>query len=94
MSDDFFEWDDAKAAANRIKHDVSFDEAKQVFNDRYSDSFDDPEHSDDEDRFVIIGATFTPRLLFVSFVELGDKLRIISAREVTPQERYDYENQP
>ncbi len=88
-----FEWDEAKAETNLRKHGVTFLEASEVFRDPLSDTFDDPDHSDREDRFLIIGATGAGRLLFVAFTERDETLRIISAREATRQERYEYENQ-
>ena len=89
-----FAWDETKAAANATKHRVSFEEAAQVFRDPLSDTSDDPDHSDAEDRFIILGMTLANRLLFVSFTEQGDKIRIISAREATKQERKLYEDEP
>ena len=86
------ECDPTKANANLRKHGVSFLEASEVFNDPLSDTFDDPDHSYDEQRFIIVGATRQGRLLFVSFTENEDALRIISAREMTRQERDEYEN--
>ncbi len=89
-----FDWDEAKAEANLTKHGVAFDEAKTVFGDPFSDAFDDPDHSHDEERLVIIGATRAGKLLFVSFAERGDPIRIISAREATHREKQQHENQP
>jgi uncharacterized DUF497 family protein len=86
-----FEWDSAKAAANLSKHGVSFDEAKTVFDDPLYVDFYDPDHSDQEDRYIIIGQSHSGRLLIVSYTERGDTIRIISSREVTPAERKDYE---
>ena len=87
-----FEWDEAKARSNVIKHGVTFEEAAQVFYDTLSRTSDDPAHSDDEDRFIMIGMSFRQRLLFVSYTENENQLRIISAREATKQERKLYEN--
>ncbi|MCW6049438.1 BrnT family toxin [Lyngbya sp. CCAP 1446/10] len=85
------EWDEHKAAANRSKHGVSFEEAKTVFDDRLYVDFYDPDHSDEEDRYIIIGASRRGRLLIVSYTERGDAIRLISAREVTRGEREVYE---
>lgn len=86
-----FEWDEDKAAANRSKHGVSFEEAKTVFDDRLYVDFYDPDHSDEEDRYIIVGASRRGRLLIVSYTERGDAIRLISAREVTRGEREVYE---
>lgn len=87
-----FEWDSKKASSNLKKHSVSFNEAATVFADPLSEAFDDPEHSDNENRLLIIGHSNTNRLLFVSFVDKGrDTIRIISARVVTASERKQYE---
>ena len=86
-----FEWDENKAAANRSKHGVSFEEAKTVFDDRLYVDFYDPDHSDEEDRYIIIGAARPGRLLIVSYTERGNAIRLISAREVTRREREVYE---
>jgi uncharacterized DUF497 family protein len=87
-----FEWDDRKAIANIKKHGVSFDEASTLFHDPLARIFDDKDHSYGEAREIIIGHSSTRRLLLVSFVEGAKNLiRIISARQPTPQERSDYE---
>lgn len=87
-----FEWDNRKAAANRRKHRVGFDEASTVFDDALARIFDDVEHSTDEGREIIIGNSILERLLVVSFVELPvENIRIISARLATSKEREDYE---
>jgi uncharacterized protein len=86
-----FEWDLVKAAANLSTHEVSFDEAKTVFDDPLYVDFYDPDHSEDEHRYIIIGESERGRLLMVSYTERGDIIRIISSREVTPRERRDYE---
>ena len=91
MSELRFTWDDAKAAANRRKHGVSFEEAATVFADPLAMRFDDVDHSDEEDRFILIGTSIKGRLLLVVFVEPESALiRIISARRVTRREREDY----
>lgn len=86
-----FDWDPQKAARNLGKHKVSFAEAATVFNDPLSATSADPDHSDAEDRFIIIGMSQRSRLLIVSFAERRDQIRIISARELTRNERKGYE---
>ncbi len=86
-----FDWDKNKAAGNFAKHKVSFEEAATVFGDALSDTFDDPDHSADERRFLIIGHSERDRLLFVSHTDDGETVRIISAREPTRRERKVYE---
>lgn len=87
-----FEWDIAKAAANLKKHKVSFAEAATVFGDSYGITVRDPDHSEDEDRFLTVGMSDRARLLIVAYTERGDRLRIISARQLTKTERTAYEN--
>jgi uncharacterized protein len=86
-----FEWDSTKATANLSKHGVSFDEAKTVFDDLLYVDFYDPDHSVKEHRYIIIGQSKQGRLLMVSYTERDDTIRIISSREVTPEERKEYE---
>jgi uncharacterized DUF497 family protein len=86
-----FEWDENKAAANLLKHGVSFEEAATVFGDLLSDTFDDPDHSAEERRFVIIGMSKRGRMLIVAHTDDGNTVRIISAREPTRGEREFYE---
>lgn len=86
-----FEWDKHKAATNFRKHRVSFDEARTVFNDSLARIFNDPAHSTNELREIIIGHSLAERLLIVSFTERGEAIRIISARLATRRERQDYE---
>lgn len=86
-----FEWDPRKAASNVRKHGVSFEEAVQVFGDPLARIFDDPDHSSGELRELIVGHATRQRLLIVSFVERGDRVRILSARRATRRERRDYE---
>jgi hypothetical protein len=87
-----FEWDPAKADANEDKHRVSFAEAMTVFGDQLSLTGYDPDHSDEEDRFVTMGLSADGRLLIVSHTDRGEKLRIISARVASRAERRDYED--
>ena len=86
-----FEWDHQKAKTNLAKHGVSFDEACTVFKDEMSITIGDPLHSDDEDRFVVIGRSFRNRILVVVHTDRGDRIRIISARSATRKERIHYE---
>lgn len=86
-----FEWDSVKAAANLSKHGVSFDEAKTVFDDPLFIDFYDPDHSDDEYRYILIGQSQQGRFLMVSYTEAVDTIRIISSRELTRSEREAYE---
>ncbi len=86
-----FEWDEGKAARNLAKHGVSFQEAATVFGDSLSDTFDDPDHSVEEQRFLIVGASQQNRMLIVSHIDDGEVIRIISAREPTRGERESYE---
>jgi len=86
-----FEWNKEKAEANLKKHEVSFDEAKTVFNDPLFVIFADPDHSFEENRFIIMGESNQNRLLVVSYTERPPKTRLISAREATRPERKNYE---
>ena len=86
-----FEWDKRKELANIRKHGVSFHEASTVFLDPLSMTFYDPDHAEDEDRYITLGMTKNGRLLFVSHADRGDRVRIISAREASKLERNGYE---
>ena len=86
-----FDWDKSKAAGNLAKHKVSFEEAATVFDDPLSDTFDDPDHSVEERRFLIIGHSEKGRLLFISHTDDGETIRIISAHEPTRGEQKAYE---
>lgn len=86
-----FQWDKRKARRNLREHKVSFEEASTVFGDVLSRTIEDPLHSDEEDRYVIIGQSAHGRLLVVVHTIRGDNIRIISARVATPRERQDYE---
>jgi uncharacterized DUF497 family protein len=79
-----FEWD-------RTKHGIAFEEAMTVFTDRLALVFDDPDHSQEEDRGIIIGYSQKRRLLVVCFTERDERIRIVGARRVTLSERRDYE---
>ncbi len=82
-----FAWDEKKAATNRRKHGISFEEATTVFGDPLSDTFPDPDHSLEEHRFVIRGASESGKILVVAHTDDGELVRIISAREVTHGEK-------
>ena len=86
-----FDWDKNKAKHNLSKHEVSFEEAKTVFDDPLYVDFYDPEHSEDEDRYLLVGQSNRGRLLIISYTERGNLIRLISAREVTKTERETYE---
>jgi uncharacterized DUF497 family protein len=87
-----FEWDSAKARANERKHGVSFEEAQSVFYDDFARQFYDPESSEAEDRFLMLGLSNRARMLLVCHCERsGDVIRIISARKATRSERTSYE---
>lgn len=87
-----FEWDREKAKKNLRKHRVSFDEAMTVFYEPLSATFDDPDHSDDEQRLITVGYSSHGRLLVVSHTERGKTIRIISARSATAHERKRHES--
>jgi uncharacterized DUF497 family protein len=86
-----YEWDSNKAVANLSKHGVSFEEAKTVFDDPLYVDFYDPDHSYSEYRFILLGESIQGRLLFVSYTERNNVIRIISTREATQSERKAYE---
>jgi uncharacterized protein len=86
-----FEWDAAKAESNLLKHGVSFEEAATVFEDALAVCFPDPEHSERENRLILVGYSAVERLLFVSHQELSQNIRIIGARPATPFERKRHE---
>jgi uncharacterized DUF497 family protein len=87
-----FEWDEAKAASNVIKHGITFVEAATVFGDPLAITFYDPDHSDNEDRFLTIGLSVNNRVVLVSHTDRGNVVRIISARVATKAERKGYED--
>ena len=87
-----FEWDDDKAESNVRKHGIEFTEAITVFGDPLAMTGYDPDHSDEEDRYITMGLSVTGRLLIASHTDRGEKVRIISAREATRGERKDYED--
>ncbi len=92
MSDIKFEWDDRKSRENKRKHKVSFEEAQTAFLDENATRFFDPDHSQDEDRFLMLGMSFTLRVLVVCHCYRQDDsvIRIISARKAGKQEQSEY----
>ena len=87
-----FEWDIRKERSNARKHGVDFAEASTVFGDPLEHTIPDPDHSEGEHRFLSMGNSDRSRLLVVSFVERGRRIRILSARTATAGERQQYES--
>ena len=89
-----FDWDPVKMEANKKKHGIDFYEAITIFNDMNHHVYEDEEHSDDEDRFIVIGYSEKNRILMAChcYRNGGNVTRIISARKATPYERGIYEN--
>ncbi len=94
MADIQFEWDTRKGRLNLKKHGVSFDEAETVFVDERGLFMSDPQHSEDEDRFILLGLSASLRLLLVChcYRKSDEIIRIISARKATRSERTQYRN--
>ena len=92
MSNPTFEWDKRKASDNRRKHGISFEEARSAFLDENARVIPDPEHADDEDRFILLGLSVRLRLLVVvhCYRQQEDVIRIISARQAERSERKQY----
>lgn len=88
-----FEWHPEKEKQNQRKHNVSFTEASTIFVDPLSATAFDPDHSQEEERFISIGFSVRNRLLIVSHTDRDNKIRIISARELTALERKEYEEE-
>lgn len=88
-----FEWNENKALNNLSKHGVAFEEAKTVFDDPLYVDFYDPDHSETEERYLIVGESKQGRLLIVSYTERRNLIRLISAREVTRTEREAYKEE-
>jgi len=87
-----FEWDENKAISNQEKHGISFEEAKSVFADSLGRLISDPDHSEDEERFILMGVSSRLRLLIVCHCEKDENsIRIISARKADRFERKKYE---
>ncbi len=87
-----FEWDEDKSRSNFKKHGVSFEEAKTVFNDPFAITIEDPDHSDEEERYIDIGFSSKGRLVVVWYTERNENIRIIGCRKATKKERKSYEN--
>jgi uncharacterized protein len=87
-----FEWDPGKATLNERKHGVSFEEAQSVFSDERARLIDDPDHSEDEERFILLGLSTSLRVLVVvhCYRASGNVIRIISARKATREEQRYY----
>jgi uncharacterized DUF497 family protein len=88
-----FEWDPSKADENLRKHRVAFRDAATIFRDPLGITIFDPYHSKEEDRYITIGKSLGGRLLIVAHTDRGDRIRIISARDLTSAERKAYENE-
>jgi uncharacterized DUF497 family protein len=88
-----FEWDRRKAQYNLRKHGVSFEEASTVFDDLLADFYEDPDHSVHEKRFLTMGTSARGRLLYIAFADRNPRIRIISARLLTKQEKKIYEEE-
>ena len=88
-----FEWDEQKAEGNLKKHKVDFKKARSVFGDPFSMTVDDPDHSQEEQRFIDIGTSASGRVLVVVYTERENKIRIISCRKAIRNERRKYEEQ-
>ena len=86
-----FEWDEEKNKKNIVKHGIGFDEASSVFNDGLAEIIDDPDHSEYEQRYLILGMSKKIRPLVVAFTERNNHIRIISSRLATKNERRHYE---
>ena len=87
-----FEWDRRKADTNLAKHGVSFEEAKTVFYDENARLIDDPDHSGEEDRFILMGISQGLRIITVCHCYRDeDRIRLISARKATKQEKQFYQ---
>lgn len=87
-----FEWDKKKSKSNTNKHGINFEEAQTIFYDEYAIQFYDPEHSEDEDRFILLGTSFKSKTLVVChcFREEETTIRIISARKADKNEQLAY----
>ncbi len=86
-----FEWDPQKAIVNAQKHGVPFHEASTIFGDPLALTFEDPDHSAEESRYITFGVSLQKRLIVVSNTQRGDRTRIISARLMNRKERKIYE---
>lgn len=88
-----FEWDEDKARSNEAKHGVSFDEGRTVFNDPFTITIPDPDHSEHEDRWIDIGFSSQGRLVVVWYTERDERIRLIGCRRATPAERRCYSDE-
>ena len=86
-----FEWDPVKEVSNITKHGLSFSDAATVFHDPLAVTYFDPDHSDEEDRFITIGTALDGQLVILSHTDRDEKIRIISARLTTRREKKLYE---
>ncbi len=88
-----FEWDEQKNRQNRAKHGIWFEEARTAFDDPHGRVFGDPEHSEDEERLILLGTSSASRVLVVvhCYRESESRVRLISARKATKKERKTYE---
>jgi len=92
MSELFFEWDQEKNVSNQKKHGISFEEARTVFSDDFARLIADPEHSEEEERFILLGESIESNLLIVCHcIRDEESVRIISARKADKKERRTYE---
>ena len=87
-----FEWDPDKAELNLSKHGVSFYEATTIFGDPMSLTIYDPDHSEDEDRYITMGESADRNILIVSHTDRDDRIRVIIARQATRREKKAFEN--
>ena len=85
-----YEWDSGKATANLKKHQVAFAEAATVFLDPLAVTYQDPDHSEGEHRYVTVGESSRRRVILVAHLDRGDRIRIISARRATRKEAHEY----
>jgi uncharacterized protein len=92
MTEIIFEWDNEKGKSNKRKHGVSFEEASTTFYDEYAIQYFDPDHSDEEDRFILLGICYQLKVLVIChcFRENDSVIRIISARKADKEEEYEY----
>lgn len=89
-----FEWDPQKDLENQANHGVSFDDASTVFGDPFAITIDDPDHSSDEDRMLTTGYSSRQPLIILAHTDRDERIRIISARDVTAAERHDHAEEP
>jgi len=95
MSSILFSWDESKNRDNRRKHGVSFEEAQTAFYDEDAKVFSDPDHSEDEDRFILLGMSNRLRVIVVChcYRESDSVIRLISARKANRREKLDYQSE-